>query len=248
MSRGVGLGADGVEVALPEFAVAARLGVLAAPDRAHVVALERRAELADVLGREAGERNGQVEAQGHVAVAVILEAVEMSYVGLVAALAEQDFGVFQGRRVDGREAVGAVDRAGPSPAAARAGSSAPADNRESPSACAVRSDRPCPYSCMRRSSTAGCARLEGRPASGSGSVSIAIAIAELLHEAAFLVGQRRHALALDFSSSSSMRCSSASRCSCSRWIFLAAAVAASAATSSAGGARGGGGSSRSRLV
>ena len=67
---GVGRGADGVEVALPEFAIAAMSGVLAAPDRAHVIALERRAELADVLGGEAGERHGQIEAQGHVAAAI----------------------------------------------------------------------------------------------------------------------------------------------------------------------------------
>ena len=108
---GVGGGADGVEVALPELAVAALAGVLAAPDRAHVIALERRAELADVLGREAGERHRQVEAQGHVAVAMIAEAVD-ELVGFVAALAEQDLGVFQGRRVDRREAVGAIDAPG----------------------------------------------------------------------------------------------------------------------------------------
>ena len=36
----------------------------------------------------------------------------MSLSDLLAALAEQDFGVFQGRRVDGGEAVGAIDPAG----------------------------------------------------------------------------------------------------------------------------------------
>src|SRR5437868_9938723 len=44
------------------------------PDRAHVVALEGRAELGNVLGREAGEGHRQVEAQGHVAVAGVAEA------------------------------------------------------------------------------------------------------------------------------------------------------------------------------
>ena len=111
-SAGVGRGADGVEVALPELAEAAGLRRLAAPDRAHVIALERRAELADVLGGEAGERHRQVEAQGHVAAAVVREAVELPLnLRLRAHLAEQDFRVFQGRRVDRREAVGAIDRA-----------------------------------------------------------------------------------------------------------------------------------------
>ena len=54
--------------------IAAVAGVLAAPDRPHVIALERRAELADVLGGEAGERHRQIEAQGDIAVAVILES------------------------------------------------------------------------------------------------------------------------------------------------------------------------------
>ena len=57
------------------------------------VALERRAELADVLGREAGEGHGQVEAQGHVAVAMIAEAVD-ELVGFVAALADAGFRVY----------------------------------------------------------------------------------------------------------------------------------------------------------
>ena len=99
MSAALDGGADGVEIALPEFAVTAVAGVLAAPDRAHVIALERRAELADVLGGEAGERHGQVETQGHVAAAVIREAVDQ-LVRFARRPCPEDLGVLQGRRVD----------------------------------------------------------------------------------------------------------------------------------------------------
>ena len=51
----VGVGADGVEITLVEFTVAAVLRVLAAPNRADVVAFEGCAELADVLCGKAGE-------------------------------------------------------------------------------------------------------------------------------------------------------------------------------------------------
>ena len=101
-------GADGVEIALHEFAVSAPLGVLAAPDGGDVVPLERRPQLVDVLGDEAGQGHGQVETQPHVASAVVLELIELA-VGLFAPLAGQDLQVLQGRRVDGAEAVGPVD-------------------------------------------------------------------------------------------------------------------------------------------
>ena len=103
---GGALGADRVEIALHEFAVAAALGVFAAPDRGDVVALERRAEFADVLGGEAGERHGQVEAEADVAAAVVLEAVEL-LVGFRAPFAEEDFQILECRRIDRAEAVGA---------------------------------------------------------------------------------------------------------------------------------------------
>ena len=109
--RGVGVGADGVEVALVELAVAPVLSILAAPDRADVVALEGCAELADVLGSKAGKRYGQIEAQGHVAAPVIREAIHL-LVALVAAFAGEYFAVFKGGRVNGSEAVGAENRAG----------------------------------------------------------------------------------------------------------------------------------------
>ena len=82
--------ADRVEVALHELAVAAALRVLAAPHRGDVVALERRAQLVDVLGDEARQRHRQVEPHADVAPAVVLKAVEL-LVGLVAPLAERGF-------------------------------------------------------------------------------------------------------------------------------------------------------------
>ena len=78
--------------------------------RGDVVALEGRAQLADVLGGEAGQRHGQVEPQADLAAAVVLEAVEL-LVGLVAPLAGEDFQILQRRRVDRAEAVGAIDAA-----------------------------------------------------------------------------------------------------------------------------------------
>ena len=66
---------------------------------------------ADVLGGEAGQRHGQIEPQADVAAAVVLELVEL-LVGLLAPLAEQDFQVLEGRRVDRAEAVRAKDAPG----------------------------------------------------------------------------------------------------------------------------------------
>ena len=103
---GDGAGADGVEVALHELAVAAALRVLAPPDRGDVIAFQGHAQLADVLGGEAGQRHRQVEAQPDPAAAVVLKLVKL-LVGLLAPFAGEDLQVFQGRRVDGHEAVGA---------------------------------------------------------------------------------------------------------------------------------------------
>ncbi len=98
-----GVRADQVEVDLDELAVAPALGVLPAPDLGHVVALEGQVQLVGVRGHEAGEGDGEVEAQGHVPLAVVPEAVDL-LVRLPAALAQQDLGVLQGRGVDGHEA------------------------------------------------------------------------------------------------------------------------------------------------
>ena len=104
-------GADRVEIALHEFAEAAALRVLAAPDCGDMIALERRAEFVDVLRGEASQRNGEVEAEADVAAAVVLKAVEL-LVGFRAAFAQEDFEVFQRRRIDRAEAVRAKYAAG----------------------------------------------------------------------------------------------------------------------------------------
>ena len=104
-------GADGVEIALHELAEAALLGPFAAPHGGDVIAFEGRAQLVDVLRGEAGQRHRQIEPQPDPPPAVVLEAVEL-LVGLVAALAGEDLQVFQGRRVDGAEAVGTIDPPG----------------------------------------------------------------------------------------------------------------------------------------
>ena len=88
-------------------------GVLAAPDRTHLIALEWYADLADVLGREAGEGHRQVEAQGHVSSAVILKAIDnLAHLRLILDLAQQNLREFQRGRIDGHEAVRAVNLAG----------------------------------------------------------------------------------------------------------------------------------------
>ena len=111
MSAATDARADRVEIALHELAVAAALRVLAAPDRGDVIALERHAQLADVLGGEAGQRHGQVEPHADLAAAVVLELVEL-LVGFVAPLAGEDFQVLQRRRVDRAEAERAIDLLG----------------------------------------------------------------------------------------------------------------------------------------
>ena len=104
---GVGLRANRVEVTLHELAVATLLRVLAAPDSADVIPLERSAQRLSVLRGKACQRNGQIKTQGNIAIAVILKTVEL-LVGLIAAFAEQDFCVFERRRIDRAESVTAV--------------------------------------------------------------------------------------------------------------------------------------------
>ena len=76
-----------------------------------MIALEGRAQLVDVLRGETGQRHREIEPQPDPPPAVVLEAIEL-LVGLLAALAGEDFQVLQGRRVDGAEAVGTIDPPG----------------------------------------------------------------------------------------------------------------------------------------
>jgi hypothetical protein len=96
--------ADRVEVTLHELAVPPPLGVLSAPHRADVIALEGSPGLTDVLRDEPRQRHRQIEAHRDVAAAAVLEPIEL-LVGLVSALAEQDLGVFEGRGIDRAEPV-----------------------------------------------------------------------------------------------------------------------------------------------
>jgi hypothetical protein len=63
-----------------------------------------------VLRDEARERDGQVEAERYLSAAGVHETVEL-LVGLLAALARQDLLVFEGGRIDRKEAVGTEDDA-----------------------------------------------------------------------------------------------------------------------------------------
>ncbi len=106
-----GFGADGVEIALHELAVAPGLRVFAPPHFSVMVALERNRQFGQVLRRVPGQRNGQVEAQSDVPATVVFEFVEL-LVGFLAAFSEQNIEVFQRRRVNRAETVGAVNTDG----------------------------------------------------------------------------------------------------------------------------------------
>ena len=106
--RRCGVDPDHVEVDLNELPVPAPLGVLPSPDLGHVVALEGQVQLLGMGGHEAGEGHGEVEAQRHIPPAVIEKAVDL-LVRLPAAFAEENLGVFEGRRVDRDEAGPAED-------------------------------------------------------------------------------------------------------------------------------------------
>eukprot|EP00456_Euglypha_rotunda_P067890 TRINITY_DN58_c11_g1_i5.p1 TRINITY_DN58_c11_g1~~TRINITY_DN58_c11_g1_i5.p1 ORF type:complete len:914 (+),score=171.34 TRINITY_DN58_c11_g1_i5:4186-6927(+) len=104
---GVGVGADGVEVALDELTIASALSVFAAPDGGDVIAFEGGAHCGQVLSGKASQRDGQVEP--HRDVAVALFEAEQLLVGFIAPFAGQNLGVFEGRGIDGTEPVAAKD-------------------------------------------------------------------------------------------------------------------------------------------
>ncbi len=95
----VRVGADRVEIALDELAVASLLRLLGPPHGRDVIPLEGRADLLQVLRGEAGQGHGQVEPHGDVAFPLVGEAEEL-LVGLFAPFSQQDFGVFERGRVD----------------------------------------------------------------------------------------------------------------------------------------------------
>ena len=74
-----GVASNSVDVALDKFAVAAGLGLFAAPNFCDVVALKWKDKLGLVLGRKARERNGKVKAHGHVAASVVLKAEDLLF-------------------------------------------------------------------------------------------------------------------------------------------------------------------------
>ena len=97
-----GIRAHDVEVDLHELPVTPALGVLSAPDFRRVPAPEGQPDLGEVCRHESGKRDGEIEPQGHVAAAVVQEAIDL-LVRFPPSLAEEDFGELQDGGVDGQE-------------------------------------------------------------------------------------------------------------------------------------------------
>jgi hypothetical protein len=97
---------DDVDVALIELPIATPLGPLAPVDTLDLGAPEREHEIVFVLGHVAGQRNGEVEAQRQVGVALFegsgrLHEIDLP-LGLAAGLGEEDVGALEDRGLDGR--------------------------------------------------------------------------------------------------------------------------------------------------
>ena len=103
------VGADRVGVELGELAEAAGAGLLVAPHGADGVAAEGLGQPVEVLGDVAGERRGQVVAQAHPLLVLVLER-EHAGVGpvLVGQELAERIGVLDGRRLQRLEAVALV--------------------------------------------------------------------------------------------------------------------------------------------
>ena len=103
--------ADHVDIALVELAETPALRALAAVHLLHLVAAEREAEVALMLGDVARERHGEVEAQRQLGRALLglaqraggLHEVHLP-LGLAAGLGQQHVGVFDHRRLHRQEA------------------------------------------------------------------------------------------------------------------------------------------------
>src|SRR5699024_5998726 len=105
-----GVDVDHVDVALGEFAEATLLGALSPPDPLHLVTLEWKGQLVEVLGDVPGEGHGQVEVQPESGVRIVL-AVRLEPVQGVdllggLALGHQRLQVLHGRGLDRGEAEG----------------------------------------------------------------------------------------------------------------------------------------------
>ena len=103
--------ADHVDVALVELAETAALGTLAAIHALHLVAAEREGQVMLVLGHVAGQRHGQVEAQGEFGQTFAafleraggLDEIDLP-LGLAAGLGQQHLGQLHHRRFHRQEA------------------------------------------------------------------------------------------------------------------------------------------------
>ena len=102
--------ADGVGVELHELAEAAGAGLFVAEDIAGAIGAVGQLDLVEILGDMAGERRGQVVAQAHPLLVVVLqrEHALVRPVGIGQELAER-IGIFEQRRLDRIEAVALVD-------------------------------------------------------------------------------------------------------------------------------------------
>ena len=110
---GVGLGpvgADGVGIALGELAEPAGAGLLVAPHRPEGIAAERLGQGLPRLGREPGQRRGQVVAQRHPLVVVVLQREDalVRTVGVGQEFA-QGIGIFERAGLQRLEAPALID-------------------------------------------------------------------------------------------------------------------------------------------
>ncbi|KAF5031820.1 hypothetical protein DSECCO2_623820 [anaerobic digester metagenome] len=94
-----------IKVTLGELPVSSFLGVFAAPHLVDVKPLEGQCKFTLVLSQETGKRYGKVETKGDISLPVILE-MENLLVRLTTAFAEQHFGIFEHRSIDGNKTIG----------------------------------------------------------------------------------------------------------------------------------------------
>ena len=101
--------ADHVDVALVELAEAAALGTLAPVHALDLVAPEREGQVVFVLGHVAGQRHGEVEAQGQFGLAALFKGAGGLHeihlpLGFAAGFGQQHFGQLENRRFHRQEA------------------------------------------------------------------------------------------------------------------------------------------------